>query len=70
VLRNGAWSQLHTLPSEGLVVGDLDGDGRAEIVVDFGGSLGLWAWFNNSFWKQLHSVSPKNLQTGELNRRP
>jgi len=53
-----------------LVVGDLDGEGRDEIVVDFGGSLGLWAWFNNSAWKQLHPLSPKSLQIGELKRRP
>jgi hypothetical protein len=70
VLNNASWSQLHTQPSEALTVGDLDGDGRDEVIVDFGAGFGAWAWFNNAFWRQIHQVSPKNLQTGALNRRP
>ena len=69
-LRNGSWTQLHTRSSEALVLGDLDGDGRDDLVVDFGQSLGLWAFYNNSSWHQLHGLSPKNLQSGQLNRRP
>jgi hypothetical protein len=50
-----------------LILGDLDGDGRDEIVVDFGADSGLWAWVNDSFWIQVNRLSPEGLATGHLN---
>jgi hypothetical protein len=46
-------------------VGDLDGNGRAEIVGDF--SNGLRARYNNAgAWTLLHAISPRRVITADL----
>ena len=35
------------------------------MLVDFAGA-GLWVYMNNSTWRQLHTVSPTRLATGDL----
>ena len=47
------------------VAGDLDGNGRAELIIDFGDPYGLWVW-NNGTWSQLHGVSPDSMITADL----
>ena len=55
-----AWSRLHALSPEGIIIGDLDhaDPERDEVIVDFGNPHGLWVKYNNSHWKRLHSMSP------------
>ena len=35
-------------------MGDLDGNGRDEIVVDFGWA-GIWVWVNSAVWLQIQT---------------
>jgi len=48
-----------------IVTGDLDGNGRDEIAIDFG-TAGLWIWLNDTGRQQLHHVSPEQMAVGEL----
>ena len=58
MLLNGtAWSQIHTLTSTNIVTADLDGNGKAEVIINFG-AAGLWEYANNTDWIQLHTVEP------------
>ena len=44
-------------PTQGLATGDLDGDGRDELLADLG-SRGFWAYYNNAApWKKLDPTS-------------
>jgi hypothetical protein len=66
VLNNGTtWSQLHSLSPEGMVTGDLDGNGVDEIIFDFG-DYGTYVYYNNSFFSQLHSLNANAMATGDL----
>ena len=65
-MNNVSWVQLHGLNPEEIVTGDIDGDAKADILVDFGATYGLWAFMNNATWTQLHSVSPEQVITGEV----
>ena len=49
-----------------LSAGDLDGNGRDDVVVDFG-SLGFWAWMNDASWLKLHpTLSPDRVAIGDM----
>jgi hypothetical protein len=48
------------------VTGDLDGNGQAEVIIDFGPGYGLWVWQNNSTWRQLHALSAMQMATGNV----
>ena len=65
----GAFVKLHTSTSQALAVGDLDGNGRDELIADRG-STGLWVRRLNpqnvAAWVKLHSASPTHIATGDL----
>ena len=61
------WTQLHAINSQDLILGDLDGNGQAEILVDFGPTYGFWIYVNNASWIQAHTVSPEGFAIGDLN---
>jgi hypothetical protein len=44
-------------------VGDLDGNGKDDLIVDFGGA-GLWVRYNNATWMKLHNASTQDLAAG------
>ena len=64
--NNSAWVPIHTLSPAAMITADIDGNGRAEVIFDFGASRGLWIWLNNSSWVQLHSLSPKSMVAADL----
>ena len=58
VYRNNAvWSQLHGLSPARVAAGDIDGSGRADLVLDFGSGIGLWTFRHNTTWVTLNGVS-------------
>ena len=68
----GVWIRLNNKPwnrvsagTQGLRAGDLDGDGKDELIANLGRE-GLWARYNNSRWVKLQPASPIRLATGDL----
>ena len=57
VPNNATWTQLHTLNSAGMTIGDIDGDAqqRKDIIINFPGN-GVYAWMNNTTWISLSSL--------------
>jgi hypothetical protein len=60
-----AWQQLHGLSPTRLARGDLDGNGRTDLIVTFPG-YGVWAFMNNTSFVQLHSFDAGAIETGDL----
>ena len=50
----------HPSSARHIVVGDLDNDGKDDVVCDFGG-YGLYEWKNNSTWVQLNPLNAEAL---------
>ncbi len=48
-----------------MATGDLDGNGRDEVVIDFTG-YGVWVWANNQSWSQLHGQNVSSIAVGDL----
>jgi hypothetical protein len=63
--NNSAWSKLHGLSPTLMAEGDLDGNGRDDLVAVFAG-FGTYVYYNNSTWNKLHSLSPTLMATGDL----
>jgi hypothetical protein len=61
------WTQLHTFNPVSMAKGDLDGNGRDDLIVNFGPGIGLYAWMNHTTWTFLHPFSPSQMVTGDLN---
>lgn len=59
------WQPLHGLSPTRLTRGDLDGNGRADLVMTFAG-LGTWAYMNNASWTQLHPFDAGLIETGDV----
>ncbi len=38
-----------------MVTGDMDGNGKDEVIIDFGSPYGIWVRYNNSSWSKLHN---------------
>jgi hypothetical protein len=54
------------LLQKALATGDLDGNGKDEVIVDFGSSQGTFVYYNDSAWSKLHGLSPGAVATGDL----
>jgi hypothetical protein len=50
-----------------MTTGDMDGNGKSDLIVDFGRNLGIWALMNGASWSNLHPSSSVDLLTGDLN---
>ena len=53
-----AWEQLHPFSTHSMTTADIDGNGQADLVVDFGDQYGVWIWRNHATWTQLSPWSP------------
>jgi hypothetical protein len=64
-MNNAAWTQLHVLDAALVDTADIDGTGRADVLISFPGK-GVWAWKNNAGWVSLSTQNPEMLTTGNL----
>jgi hypothetical protein len=62
-LRRSLVPRPHNVTTQDLAVGDLDGNGKDDLIVDFGGA-GLWVRYNNATWMKLHNASTQDLAAG------
>ena len=54
-------------PAPSIVAADLDGNGESDVIVNFGSRRsGIWVYYNNSTWVQLHSITPKTITAGNI----
>jgi hypothetical protein len=53
------------LTTEGITIGDLDGNGHHDVIIDFGG-LGTWSYDDAGGWQQLHAFNPKGFVAGRF----
>lgn len=60
------WERIHDKVPESTVVGDIDGDGEAELIMDFGKDIGLWIYHHGGTWVQLHNISPESMVIGDI----
>jgi len=37
-----------------------------DLVIDLGPQYGIWAWMNNSYWHDIHSLSPISMVIGDI----
>ena len=49
----------------GIAIGDLDGNGHDEVIIDFG-VYSLYSWEDLSGYKHLHSFNPHSIVTGRF----
>ena len=61
----GAFTPFHPFSPTALATGDLDGNGRADLIIDFPG-FGVWLWRNNAVWVQLHTSNVAGIAAGDL----
>jgi hypothetical protein len=53
------WSKISTKASTDMSTGDLNGNGKAEIIVNFAS--------DNTTWFELHTSSPEAMAVGDIN---
>jgi hypothetical protein len=61
-----AFVHLHAVVAARMAAGDMNRDGRDELIVDFGPSYGIYVLNYTVGWTQLHSVSSEDLAAGDL----
>ena len=49
--------RLHPFPIAHIAAGDIDGNKKADLVIDFGPAYGVWVFRNGTAWSQLHGFS-------------
>ena len=62
----GLWDRLDKLNAVQIVSADLEGNGKTDVVINFGSPKGLWALMNNQTWVKLHGLSPINIAASDL----
>ena len=67
--NDSAWVKLHKRSAKTMVTGDVDGNGKDEVIVDFGQTSplkGIWVRRNDRRWRQLHELSASGIVTGDM----
>jgi hypothetical protein len=60
------YTALHALSPLAMIAGDLDGSGTDDLILDFGGNVGVWAWMNRHDWLWIHNASPGRMIAADL----
>ncbi len=53
------WTYLHNLPVKSAIRADVNRNGLADTVIDFGAGMGIWALLDNGTWQPIHGTSAK-----------
>jgi hypothetical protein len=64
--NDSAWEQVHGIAPQQMASGDLDKDGRADVLIDFGSPYGIYAWRNGTRWTQVHGISSRQIVASDL----
>jgi hypothetical protein len=48
------------------VIGDVDGNGRIDFITDSDTAAGIWVFYNNSTWAQIHGTNPEVMTAGDI----
>jgi hypothetical protein len=56
---------LHPFSAEETAIGDVDGNGTEDVILDFPG-YGVWALLNNRTWVQLHGLNASAIVAGDV----
>lgn len=59
-------TQLHPFDAKTIVMGDFDGLGPDDLVIDFGPTYGLWTLNNFAAWAPLHGFTAAGLAAADL----
>jgi len=65
--NNSTWQFLHSYNPAAVANADLDGNGQADFLVDFGPSCGLYALMNGTTWQYIHPYTTTRLLAADLN---
>ena len=65
-LDNSSWVAIHSMNANAMAIGDVDGNGQADIILSFPG-YGTWIYLNQTSWMQIHALNPEALASGRLN---
>lgn len=60
------WTFLHNQPIKSAIRADVDRNGVADTVIDFGEGSGIWALLDNGGWKQIHANSAKWILVADI----
>ena len=52
--------------SKSMAVGDIDGNGKDDVLVEFENTTGIFAWMNNSYWVEVDASSPESMAVGDI----
>lgn len=61
-----SWRNVHPRANRSALRADINHNGLADTVIDFGGGLGIWAWQDDGTWKQLHGTSANWILAGDI----
>jgi hypothetical protein len=59
------WRPIHNLSPSVMAAGDVDGNGKSDLIVDFPG-YGVWAWMNNTSWVLLNAFDADQIVIADL----
>ena len=62
----GNWQSIHNRAVASAVRADIDHNGVADTVIDFGSGLGIWALLDSGAWKPLHGIGAKWIVAADI----
>jgi hypothetical protein len=65
-VKNGSWQQIRSTPAYDLAAADIDGNGKKEIVADFGPQNGIWIYENDVSWRQIHTQMSHGMTVADM----
>ena len=65
-MNGTSWVQIHTRQAKRMAAGNLDGNARLDLVIDFGPGVGVWVLSNLTTWTPLHTFATENIVVADL----